>query len=47
MFSPMRAQYAKPTDYGSFQNERKKYLRAREFASRYGVSMDRAYERVR
>lgn len=47
MFQPMRAQPPKRQDFGSFQRERQKYIRAKQYAARYGVPLDIAYGRVR
>ena len=32
---------------GTFADERRKYIRAREYASRYGVGMSTAYGKVK
>jgi len=48
MFRPVRPRVQpQGPPLGSFQAERAKYLRAKQHAERYGVSMVRAYERVK
>jgi hypothetical protein len=47
MFRPLRPVQRQKSDAGSFQAERRRYLKAKQFATRYGVGMDDAYRRVR
>ena len=47
MWRPLRPRKSGPSDAGSFQAERRKYLRARQLATQYGVSMSEAYQKVR
>jgi len=47
MFRPMRPKKEIPPDLGSFQRERKKLIRAKQFATRHGLSLQDAFNRVR
>ena len=46
MTRPMRPKVAVRSDVGSFQYERKKYLRAKSYATRHGMPITSAYGRV-
>jgi len=46
MTRPMRPKVAVRSDVGSFQYERRKYLRAKHHAMRHGISLTAAYGRV-
>lgn len=43
MTRPMRPQKIVPSDMGSFQYERRKYIKAKQYAARKGISLDQAY----
>lgn len=43
MTRPMRPRKALEKDTGSFQAERRKYIKAKQFAARKGISLDQAY----
>jgi hypothetical protein len=43
MTRPMRPRVTVSPDTGSFQAERRKYIRAKQFAARKGISLDQAY----
>ncbi len=47
MSRPMTAKHVVHTNPHSFQAERARYIKARKFAQRHGVSMSQAYGRVR
>ena len=47
MFKPLQARVKKKDDVGSFQYERRKYIKAKQLASRTGMSMSQAYGRMR
>lgn len=47
MFRPMKPSLKLKADIGSFQSERRRYIKAKQYASRYGTSMDSAYGRVK
>jgi len=47
MTHPMRPKIVKPDDHGSFQAERRKLIAARNMANRYGITVDKAYRRIR
>jgi hypothetical protein len=47
MTRPMRPRRAVESDVGSFQAERRKYIRAKQFAARKGISLDAAYRQGR
>jgi hypothetical protein len=43
MTRPMRPKAAVQKDLGSFQAERRKYIKAKQFAARKGISVEQAY----
>jgi hypothetical protein len=43
MTRPMRPQRLPEADSGSFQSERRKYIKAKQFAARKGISIEKAY----
>ena len=47
MHKPTRPHRETPADVGSFQAERRKMIRARQQAARYGMSIMEAYQRTR
>lgn len=48
MFRPMKPKYPrKEFPAGSFQSERKRYIMAKRYATRYGTSMNDAYNRIK
>lgn len=47
MFRPMKPTPRLKDDMGSFQSERRRYIKATQYAKRHGVNMDNAYARVR
>lgn len=47
MQRPIRTKYKPESDVGSFQYERRKYMKAIKYASRYGVGLSAAYGKVR
>ena len=46
MFRPIKPQPVRQPDYGSFQYERRKYIRAKQMAMRGGMSLAAAYGKV-
>jgi hypothetical protein len=46
MTRPMKPKVATRSDIGSFQYERKKYIRAKKFAQRHGTTITNAYGRM-
>jgi hypothetical protein len=46
MYKPIRPRPAIQSDAGSFQSERRKYIKAKQYAVRHGVSLTAAYGRV-
>lgn len=47
MFKPVKPRHQPKSDIGSFQAERRKYIKARQLAVRYGIDITTAYGRVR
>jgi len=47
MSVPLAPKFVDPIPQGTFQAERRRYLRAKKYAERHGVSMEAAYYRVR
>jgi phage terminase large subunit len=46
MTRPIRPKHTAAPDIGSFQYERRKMIRARQMATRYGIGLNTAYSRV-
>jgi len=47
MYKPVRPRIKPLADIGSFQAERRKYIKARQYAVTHGTSLSDAYGRVR
>lgn len=47
MTKPVKPRKVERISIGSFQHERKKYIRAKKYAASHGVSIDTAYQRIR
>jgi hypothetical protein len=47
MSRPLRPRKVIAVPSGTFSSERSKYLRARDYAKRYGTTLEAAYQRVR
>ena len=47
MFKPIKPRTIQATDAGSFQAERRKYIKARQMAARHGIDIAAAYGKIR
>lgn len=46
MTRPIRPKHQTPSDVGSFQHARRQFLKAKQIAGRYGISLEKAYGRM-